>query len=125
MRLSIFSLLISLLVRILANYILVITESPQTKYFDVVQSKMVYLRVWFVLIIKSHLRETRLWWASHGLSNRFGDNIRLKYPITMVTMEYLQRMDTVSIVMKKVKLRVFQRVFPSIKMRKQNFKSRP
>ena len=112
-RLSILSLLISLFVILLENYLLVMTEIPQTGDFKAVLSTMTQLQVWFGLRNKYHLEAKKLWWVSYYSSNGFRNNIRRKFPITMATTEYLNWMKTVKIVTTKVKLRVLRSWCPA------------
>ena len=60
------------------------------------------LQVLFGLRTKYHLESTRLWLASNGLRNGFGNKLRRNSPITTATMEYLLCMNTVRIVMPKI-----------------------
>ena len=61
----------------------------------------------------------RLLWESNGYSNGFGENLRQKSPITMATMSTVQRMNTVSIVMTKGKLR-----FSGVGFQHQNLRAK-
>ena len=84
MRLGIMYLLISLFVRLLAGYLLVMTESTHTVNSKEVLSTTMQLRFWFGMMKKSHLEATILWWVCHGLDNGFGNNLLQKSPITMI-----------------------------------------
>ena len=113
MNLEILSLLISLFVRPLTDYLLVMAESPQIYSFKVVKSTIIHIWFWFVLRTKSPLEAMILWWESHGLSNGFRKNMWPKSVITMAKMAYLQQTNTVSILMTKGKLRLFRSQFPA------------
>ena len=105
---DVLSLIISLFVRILDDYLMVMAESPQTDAFKAVLSTMVQTQDWFGFRTKSHLEVTTLWCESHGSSNGFGNNLWRKYKITMATMTSLQKMNSKSVVMTKVKIRFFK-----------------
>ena len=113
MRLGILSLLISSFAQLLADYPMVMAESPHIFAFKAVISTMLHFRVWFGLITKSHLEVTILWLASHGLKNSFGNKLQRKSPITMTTMACLQWMNTSRILMPKGRLRVFRILWPA------------
>ena len=66
-----------------------------------------------------------MWWESHGSSNGFDNNLKQTSPITIATMAYLKQMNTIRIVVKKGKLRVFQELVHRIRMREQNVQSKP
>ena len=70
-----FSLLISLFVIIMDNYLLVMAESTHIGSFKAVLYTMMKLWVLFVLRTKSHLESTKLLWAVHSLINDFGNNM--------------------------------------------------
>ena len=124
-RLGILSLLVSLFVILLADWLLVMEESPQTNTFKTVQNTIIQIQVWFVLRTKYHLESTRLWWSSKGSSNEFWNNLVWKSTITMEKMASLLRVNTVRIVTTKGKLIVSQDLVPSIRMQDHNVKSKP
>ena len=92
---------------------MVMAESPYIVAFNVLLSTTMQLWVRFVLRTKSCLKEMKLWLEIHGSSNGFWFNLQRNSPITIDTMAYSQWINTVRIMVTKVRIIFFRSWCPA------------